>query len=593
MAPRHKLATKGEPLKGSLPLFLSLDAHIDSFKVDYSVDMRKDRKLTPPPRNANLRQLRSSTTVATNGTPSEAFQKLSKTSQEPIDRPRKAQKRRHAVDDEHLQKRLRKDSPSESDLLPPSQDLAGIWQTGEEKRPYSPEDKHSPKRRRRSVPESQLSEENLKKLERDLEQLERGTPNKMDPGIIFSDRARKRAPSRQTSSSDLNQDTVSQRSQKSSASNGFYRYYILDRARIYVRPEPPPVDIQAEMDVIFERDIPEQRRREISGIAKEISQSFINKLRGAHREDDLVELVYQALHMMHKDETFDFLRKAGIVLPLAPMYTSLRANLNVDWDPTLKPDVQQEIWSADALGQPNNEADDAVNHPSKRRQGEQSFPSPDTSKSTMPPPPAPAAPAALPQFKQDAVKTPRPDFTIGLLNSTVSSALMQRGLSEFKADDFLKFLQRERKLCSDPTQNFLNVRFPVLVIEGKAYATGKTAFEAQNQAAVSGSCMVNLQQQLTDLFEGVFSTLGGGMTHLAFSICTEGPQIEFWVHYTLTEDNVRSHYMNIFRTCYGSLQGGLEDFLMDVERLMRWTKDEFLKEVADRLYKLANHAARR
>ena len=62
--------------------------------------------------------------------------------------------------------------------------------------------------------------------------------------------------------------------------------------------------------------------------------------------------------------------------------------------------------------------------------------------------------------------------------------------------------------------------------------------------------MVNLRQQLSDLFEGVFPNLGGRKTHLAFSICIEGPQIEFWVHYALSEDNVRSHYMNIFRTCY-------------------------------------------
>ncbi len=204
----------------------------------------------------------------------------------------------------------------------------------------------------------------------------------------------------------------------------------------------------------------------------------------------------------------------------------------------------------------------------------------------MPPPAAPS------QSKLDAVKTPRPDFTIGLHHSTISNALIKRGLSKFKADDFLKVLQRERKLCSDPTQNFLNVRFPLLVIEGKAYATGKTVFEAQNQAAVSGGCMVNLRQQLNDLFGGVFSNLRGKKTPLAFSICTEGPQIEFWVHYALLEDNVRSHYMNIFRTCYGSLQGGLEDFLMDLERLMRWTKDDFLEEVADQLCKLAKHAAR-
>ena len=128
------------------------------------------------------------------------------------------------------------------------------------------------------------------------------------------------------------------------------------------------------MDIIFEREIPEKRRREISGIAKKTSQQFINNLRGAHIEDDLVELVYKALRMMHKDETLDFPRKAGTVLPLTPMYTSLRANLDLDWDPSLKPDVQQEVWDLDALGQPNNEADDVVDRPNKRQQREDPSP---------------------------------------------------------------------------------------------------------------------------------------------------------------------------------------------------------------------------
>ena len=524
--------------------------------------MRKDRKPTSPPKNASPRQLRSSTIAAANSTPSEAFQKSSVTSQELIDRPRKAQKRKHAAADEHPQKRPRKDPPSASVPAAASQDLISVCQIRGNKRLYDSEVKHSYKRRRGSVPQFQLSKENLKKLERDLERLEGETPNELEHGVTVLDRVRKRAPSRQASFSDLNQDTASLRSQKSFVSNSFYRYHILDQARIYVRPEPPPMDIQAQLDVIFERDIPEKRRREISGIAKKTSQNFIYNLRGAHREDDLVELVYEALRMMHNDETFDFPRKAGIVLPLTPMYTSLPANLDLDWDPSLKPEAQPEIWNWEALDQSNNEAADIVDRPSKRQQGERTFPSPDTSQPTMPPPAAPS------QSKQDAVKTPRPDFTIGLRHSTITNALIKRGLSNFKADDFLKGLQRERKLRSDPTKNFLNVRFPILVIEGKAYATGKTVFEAQNQAAVSGSCMVNLRQQLLDLFEGVFSNIRGRKTHLAFSICTEGPQIEFWAHYALTEDNVRSYYMNIFRTCYGSLQGGIEDFLMDVERLM-------------------------
>lgn len=135
--------------------------------------------------------------------------------------------------------------------------------------------------------------------------------------------------------------------------------------------------------------------------------------------------------------------------------------------------------------------------------------------------------------KQDStIKAPRPDFNIGFRDSTVADALMNRGLSKHEAENFLKLLQREHKLCSDATQNFLNVRFPILVIEGKAYATGKTIFEAENQAAVSGSCMVNLQRQLTDLFTTVFPNpesrpdSEGKKTPLAFPICTWGPIIE-------------------------------------------------------------------
>ena len=267
----------------------------------------------------------------------------------------------------------------------------------------------------------------------------------------------------------------------------------------------------------------------------------------------------------------------------------MHANSDLDWEPSLKPDVQKELWNGDALDQSNNKADDVAGgpneQPNKRQQRELLFPSPDTSRSMMPPPPVPCP------SKQNAVKTPRPDITVGFHHAAICNALMKHGLSELKADDFLRFLQRDRKLCSDPTQSLGDLRFPILVIEGKAYTTGKTVFEAQNQAAVSGACMVNLRQQLNDLFEAVFSVPESRKTHLAFSICTEGPQIEFWVHYARLQDNVRSHYMNILRTCYGSLQDGLEAFLMDVERLMGWAKDEYLEEVADQLRELADHAA--
>lgn len=56
---------------------------------------------------------------------------------------------------------------------------------------------------RGSVPVSQLSEENLKRLLRGLENLERQGSNRVSSVATTSDRGRNRAPSRQPSSSDL------------------------------------------------------------------------------------------------------------------------------------------------------------------------------------------------------------------------------------------------------------------------------------------------------------------------------------------------------------------------------------------------------
>lgn len=288
--------------------------------------MQKHCEPPSPPKIASPRRLRSSTTAAANSTPSSAFPKPLETSHELITRLRKAQERNYAAENEHSRKRLRKNSPSVSVPSAASQDLIGVWQARGNKRQYDFKDQHVYKRRCGSVLGSQLSEENLKNFERYLQKLEGATPNEMDPNMIVPDRVLKRGPSRQASLSDLNQDTASLRSQKSSVSNRFYRYWILDQARMYVCPEPPPMDIQAQMNVIFERDIPEKKRQEISGIAKKISEGFIDKLRGAYSEDDLVELIYGALCMMQKDETFDFLRKAGSVPPLTSMYSLLRAN---------------------------------------------------------------------------------------------------------------------------------------------------------------------------------------------------------------------------------------------------------------------------
>lgn len=237
-----------------------------------------------PLENTQPRQLRSFATAAA------ALQKSSTPSREMIARPlTRAQKRKYESEDEHPRKRSRGDLPSAS-------------------RPAAdPENERLDNRRRGSEPASQLTEENLKKLERE-------TSSNMDSTVTPSGRTRKRGLSREASSSDLNSDIVSVPSQKSSASNSFYRYHILEGANIFIHPEPPPKEIRSQLDIIYNRKIPDERKRQISEIAKKKSQDFINNLRGTHREDDLVELIYEAFREMYPDEVFVCPRKAGTIL---------------------------------------------------------------------------------------------------------------------------------------------------------------------------------------------------------------------------------------------------------------------------------------
>lgn len=253
--------------------------------------MGEGLKLAYSSENANPQKLRSSTAAAANPTPSgPPHHKLLQTPQGPSDCPQKAQKRAHTIENDRPHKRLRENLPIDV-------------------RPIQTVNKQSGDQI--LLPGSPLSRRNLKKLERELAKFEMPNSNQMEPYVTALERVRKRPLSRQESSSDLYQDTASAGSQRSSILNSVYRYEILAQFRIFVRPEPPPNNIQAQMDLIFAPNIPENRAREISGIAKQVSQKFIHKLRGAEREDDFVELVYDAIRMMHADETFESARKAG------------------------------------------------------------------------------------------------------------------------------------------------------------------------------------------------------------------------------------------------------------------------------------------
>ena len=164
------------------------------------------------------------------------------------------------------------------------------------------------------------------------------------------------------------------------------------------------------------------------------------------------------------------------------------------------------------------------------------------------------------------------------------------GIPVKAAGRFLDQLQWNKVLCSDPTQHALSIRFPHLIVEGKAYSTGGTIFEAQNQAAVSGSCMTNLQHQLAELTASAAPRSSQSTTPLAFSVCTEGPHMELWVHYTVSEEGVRTYHMNILKTCHAALPEGVTEFLAVLDSVMAWASVEFVKDIVEQLALVAKAA---
>ena len=135
-------------------------------------------------------------------------------------------------------------------------------------------------------------------------------------------RKRPSSSSRQSSTADLDQDTMSAQSQRSTGTYAHYRWFTLDKARVYVCSSPPPKDVQVRIDTVVERETSDERKLEVAAIAEQLCADFVPVLNGARREDDSVEPIHRALSLLDKNQKFEFPRKIGIV-PSPPLAGSL------------------------------------------------------------------------------------------------------------------------------------------------------------------------------------------------------------------------------------------------------------------------------
>ncbi|PYI02925.1 hypothetical protein BO78DRAFT_210713 [Aspergillus sclerotiicarbonarius CBS 121057] len=170
------------------------------------------------------------------------------------------------------------------------------------------------------------------------------------------------------------------------------------------------------------------------------------------------------------------------------------------------------------------------------------------------------------------LKDPRPDICVGLSSESISDALEPtRGRSA--AQNLLVDLQETSTLTSDPHVAPMRLRFPFLVVETKSGATGGNLYQAQNQAAVSGSIALRIFQSLADLHNGQGSS--DRVLNLAFSITTEGPIHELWLHCQ------RRGEERFYMVCVGSWRTTLKhstlEFVRCLSAVLTWG-DSTLRE---------------
>lgn len=191
------------------------------------------------------------------------------------------------------------------------------------------DDSASKRARTNQQSESELFEENLKRLNEDYL---RKFDSDMNTNLNASSLKRSQSQKSNTSTSEANQDTSSVRSQRSSdISPAPYRFHVLDNVRAHVQWGPPPEEIQEYIRHVIRGETSQERTAEeavadhrettarnakMSPIAQGLINDFKTVFAGPVREDHSVDPIYTALSLMNSDGKLGLLKKAGILFPL-------------------------------------------------------------------------------------------------------------------------------------------------------------------------------------------------------------------------------------------------------------------------------------
>lgn len=162
------------------------------------------------------------------------------------------------------------------------------------------------------------------------------------------------------------------------------------------------------------------------------------------------------------------------------------------------------------------------------------------------------------------ISTPKPDITVGL-EETDFSLLHQRRLVNY---------QKSGTILSDPHAAFMGMRFPFLVVETKGLSVHGNLVSAQNQAAISGASMLRILKDLSETTDSHPTS-----PPLCFSIVTEGPAHELWVHFEHDE----AFHMEALKSWRTTRLSDVEEFVRALVSIMEWGRGRFRDGILARL----------
>ncbi|KAE8374951.1 hypothetical protein BDV26DRAFT_283849 [Aspergillus bertholletiae] len=301
---------------------------------------------------------------------------------------------------------------------------------------------------------------------------------------------------------------------------------------------------------------PEQRSSDLSEILILPPSSTLSSQRSRHHIDSGVFNVLDSDH----DDLYKISEKLWSKSKELLSPPGLGIARNQDWREDVKPVVHNPPPTI----------------PRKRHQSEQMLLGNTTTTDDLGPlslRPSRAVELTIPVFR---LKDPRPDICVGLSDENLATALEPKW-------------GHISSLISDPHITSLGLRFPFLTVEAKAAATGENLYRAQNQAAVGGSAALQIFKNLSDLqdeqnlgeesLESIENNtrpaqelLSDPILHLAFSVTTEGPIHELWLHFRRSKGE--DFYMVCLGTWRTTLKDGSLDFLRHLLAVLRWGSGE-------------------